>query len=69
VKSIFDRSFHYTPSAQMDIKKTFARIREQRLQTGSSRTGVQAAAETGTKVVSIQRSGIDRLIEGVAQSQ
>ena len=32
-KSILDRSFRYTSSAETDLKKTFARIRrEQRLQ-------------------------------------
>jgi len=32
VKSILDRSFQYTPSAQTDLRKTFARIRrEQRM--------------------------------------
>ena len=29
MKSIFDRSFHYTPSVETDLKKTFARIRRQ----------------------------------------
>ena len=32
MKSILDRSFQYTPSAQTDLRKTFARIRrEQRV--------------------------------------
>lgn len=31
MKSILDRSFQYTPSAQTDIRKTFARIRRERL--------------------------------------
>lgn len=36
VKSILDRSFRYTPSAQTDLRKTFARLRrEQRLQERS----------------------------------
>ena len=29
MKSVFDRSFHYTPAVQTDIKKTFARIRRE----------------------------------------
>lgn len=29
MKSIFDRSFHYTSSVETDLKKTFARIRRQ----------------------------------------
>lgn len=28
MKSILDPSFHYTPSAQTDVRKTFARIRQ-----------------------------------------
>jgi len=27
MKSIFDRSFRYTPSAETDLRKTFARVR------------------------------------------
>lgn len=30
MKSILDRSFQYTPSAQTDLKKTFARIRREK---------------------------------------
>lgn len=56
VKSILDRSFHYTPSVQTDLKKTFARIRrEQRGQIRTNRTGTQAAAETRTKVVPMRQ--------------
>ena len=29
MKSILDRSFRYTPSAETDLKKTFARLRQQ----------------------------------------
>jgi hypothetical protein len=29
MKSILDRSFQYTPSTRTDVRKTFARIREQ----------------------------------------
>ena len=29
MKSILDRSFQYTPSAQTDLRKTFARIRRE----------------------------------------
>ena len=30
MKSILDRSFQYTPSAQTDLKKTFARLRREK---------------------------------------
>ena len=45
MKSILDRSFHYTPAARTDLRKTFARIRrEQRLR---SREAGQAARRVG----------------------
>ena len=44
MKSILDRSFQYTPSAQTDLKKTFARIRrEQRAhEAANDRPSAQA---------------------------
>jgi hypothetical protein len=48
MKSILDRSFQYTPSAQTDLKKTFARIRrEQRAQDAAND---RASAEATLKV-------------------
>lgn len=41
VKSILDRSFHYTPSAQTDLKKTFARIRRRNQDEGRSNEATQ----------------------------
>jgi hypothetical protein len=32
VKSILDRSFHYTPSVETDLRKTFARLRREEKQ-------------------------------------
>lgn len=29
MKSLFDRSFHYTPAVKTDIRKTFARARRE----------------------------------------
>jgi hypothetical protein len=53
VKSILDRSFHYTPSSQTDLKKTFARVRrEQHLY---DRDTVKAAAEVKLKVAPLRR--------------
>ncbi|MBI4207394.1 MAG: hypothetical protein HY527_20435 [Betaproteobacteria bacterium] len=53
MKSILDRSFRYTSSAQTDLRKTFARIRrEQRLH---ERDEVQAVAEAKLKVAPIRR--------------
>lgn len=41
MKSILDRSFHYTPSAQTDLKKTFARIRRGNQDEGRSNEATQ----------------------------
>jgi hypothetical protein len=32
MKSILDRNFHYTPSFETDLRKTFARIERERRQ-------------------------------------
>lgn len=57
MKSILDRSFHYTPSAETDLRKTFARIRrEQRKRTGTDEARTPIAVETGMKIVPIRRS-------------
>jgi hypothetical protein len=53
MKSIFDRSFHYTPSFETDVKKTFAKIRRQQRQIR-----IQAAAETKQKVLPIRQNKI-----------
>jgi hypothetical protein len=46
MKSILDRSFRYTSSAQTDVRKTFARIRRE-LQT---RAQAQARADAEAKL-------------------
>ncbi|CAG4884532.1 protein of unknown function [Georgfuchsia toluolica] len=43
MKSILDRSFHYTSSAKTDIKKTFARIRR----IEREKQAAQAKADAG----------------------
>jgi hypothetical protein len=48
MKSILDRSFQYTPSAQTDLKKTFARIRRE--QRAHEAANDRAAAEANLKV-------------------
>lgn len=56
MKSILDRSFHYTPSVRTDLRKTFARIRRAlRGPIGTSRTGTQTATEAGTKVIPMRQ--------------
>jgi hypothetical protein len=44
MKSILDPTFHYTPSASTDLRKTFARIRRE------MRKQQRAEAETTAKV-------------------
>ncbi len=51
MKSIFDRSFHYTPSVQTDLRKTFARIRRE--QRDQQRLRVASEAEAKSKVAPI----------------
>ena len=52
MKSILDRSFQYTPSAQTDLRKTFARVRrEQRMREVSQ---AKTSAEVNHKVSPIR---------------
>ncbi len=53
MKSILDRSFHYTASSSTDLRKTFARVRrEQRIQHQAQ---ARADEEIKTKVLPIKR--------------
>lgn len=40
MKSILDKSFKYTPSAQTDIRRTFARIRAEQKKTAQAPVNV-----------------------------
>jgi hypothetical protein len=46
MKSILDPSFHYVPSTQTDIRKTFSRIRRE-----MARTKTQSTREQGLVVM------------------
>ncbi len=48
MKSIYDRSFQYTPSYETNLRKTFARIRREQRDAR-----MQADAETQQKVLPI----------------
>ncbi|HJQ62068.1 MAG TPA: hypothetical protein VJ834_04350 [Burkholderiales bacterium] len=64
MKSILDRSFRYTPSAQTDLKKTFARVRrEQRV---LDHEALAVAAETKLKVAPLRRETRSELLKQVA---
>ena len=49
MKSILDRSFRYTKSADTDLRKTFARVRreQRREQGGGEGTGSQKVVPIG----------------------
>ena len=55
MKSVFDRSFHYTPAVQTDIRKTFARVRREIRETEKVRE--RSEAETMAKVSPIKAVG------------
>ena len=56
MKSILDRSFHYTPSVETDLRKTFARIRRKLKEQEQVR--VLAEAEAKAKVSPIKQKTI-----------
>ena len=56
MKSILDPSFHYTPAASTDLRKTFARIRRE------MRKQSRAEAEASAKVSPI----FERQVRAVA---
>jgi hypothetical protein len=53
MKSILDRTFHYTPSFETDIRKTFARVERER-KAEQKRAAQAVAAEAATKVTKIR---------------
>ena len=62
MKSILDPSFRYTPSAQTDLRKTFARIRS--AQSARDQVWSDTNAETGSNVLPIKKcvgSGVKSL--------
>lgn len=54
MKSIFDRSFRYTSSAETDLRKTFARIRRRLREEQALRA--LAEAEAKSKVSPIKQT-------------
>ncbi len=55
MKSIFDRAFHYTPSFETDLKKTFARSRREQREADAQAEQPQptAPAQKQQKVLPI----------------
>lgn len=59
MKSIFDRTFKYTSSAETDLRKTFARVR--RAAREKEEAQAQADAEAKAKVAPIgQKKAVGR---------
>ena len=54
MKSILDPTFHYVPSVETDLKKTFARIRREMEKSKSQKQAVGNAGST--RVVMLNRS-------------
>ena len=53
MKSILDPTFHYVPSAETDIRKTFSRIRRE-----MARAKVPASREQGLVVMMPRKRGL-----------
>jgi hypothetical protein len=54
MKSVFDRSFRYTPSFETNLKTTFARVRREQRQARAQ--AEEAAEEAKKKVLPIKQS-------------
>lgn len=52
MRSVLDRSFQYTPSAETDLKKTFARVRRRLKEEEQAR--LLAEAEAKSKILPIK---------------
>lgn len=51
MKSILDRSFHYTTSVETDVRKTFARIRREQRRREQAQAAVEAEARKKVLVI------------------
>jgi hypothetical protein len=49
MKSILDRSFKYTPSAETDLRKTFAKLRRQ--QRSAQKTALNAHSRSNVRLM------------------
>jgi hypothetical protein len=59
MKSILDRSFRYTSSAQTDVRKTFARVRREQQLEQLARARAEADALTNVSPLRIARVSPD----------
>ncbi|MGQ0750108.1 MAG: hypothetical protein ACT4PS_06185 [Betaproteobacteria bacterium] len=56
MKSILDRSFRYTSSAQTDVRKTFARVRREQQLEQLARARAEADATSNVSPLRIARA-------------
>jgi hypothetical protein len=55
MKHILDSDFHYRPSFDTDVKKTFEKIRRQQLQAKEQQAKAKAHPEVQVKVVKLDQ--------------
>jgi hypothetical protein len=58
MKSILDRSFEYTPSAETDLKKTFVRIRRRLEELAQARALADAEANANVSPIKQGKSAV-----------
>jgi hypothetical protein len=56
MKSIFDRSFRYTSSAETDLRKTFARVRRRLREEDELRALAEAEAKAKVSPIKQQKN-------------
>jgi len=55
MKSILDPEFHYTPSVDTDLRKTFARIRREQRRVKEARSAAEAEARKKILPITVRR--------------
>jgi hypothetical protein len=58
MKSIFDRSFRYTSSAETDVRKTFARVRRRIKEEEDLRALAEAEAKAKVSPIKQKHSAV-----------
>jgi hypothetical protein len=57
MKSIFDRSFRYTSSAETDLRKTFARVKRRLREEDELRAQAETEARAKVSPIKKQKTG------------
>lgn len=57
MRSIFDKSFRYTPAAETDLTKTFARVRRQLARELETRALNEAEAKAKVSPIKQKKAG------------